>query len=90
MVLSFHVRMEFYPWSVEYEIYWRVISPDQQKISPADILFSNLIISTTTGETKKLLTFSENLGNEALYCLVFRSISLIVFEQHSFEKKCPK
>ena len=48
---------------VEYEIYWRVISPDRQKFSPSDVLFSNLNISITVRDTKKLLRFSENLGN---------------------------
>ena len=46
----------------EYEIYWRVISPDRQKISPSDVLFSNLHISVTNSGTKKVLIFSENLG----------------------------
>ena len=63
-----------------------VISQDRRKFSPSDVLFSNLIISTTTGDTKKLLIFYEKLGNEALYGFGFRSISLIVFERHSFEK----
>ena len=31
--------------------------------SPSDVLFSNLNISITIRDTKKLLTFSENLGN---------------------------
>ena len=49
--------------TVEYEIYWRVISPDRQKISPSDVLFSNSDISVTNVGTKKVLMFSENLGS---------------------------
>ena len=56
------VQDSMYP-GVEYEIYWRVISPNRQKISPSDVLFSNLDISVTNVGTKKVLTFSENLGS---------------------------
>ena len=76
--------------SVEYEINWRVISPDRQKISPSDVLFSNSDISITNGGTKKVLIFSENLGSYASYGFGFMPLSQFVYNQHSFEKKFPK
>ena len=67
-------------YTVEYEIYWRVISPDRRKFSPSDVLFSKLNISFNTKDTQKLIIFSENLGIQASFSFGFMQLSPFVFE----------
>ena len=60
--------------------------PIGKNFSPSDVLFSNLNISIAIRDTKKLLTLTENLGNQASFGFDFMQLSPFIFEWHHFQK----